>query len=1735
MIFLKDEITKFSTSDKPTKELFKILNNKVNIFINLIGKKDEKNVDILYLPNKNQKKIIETNNYKLNELLFWYSFNEENLNKLLDPDTNERTYMELSMNLYKDSELDPIMTYINEKKLELSDDIENRNLSFKEKRKIMQMLRGLFIAKIKNCGIDLNELNNIVQVMNSRINYTEEIPDEEYYFSYMISDKYPKNLKIKMPIFEPMDAFYLFFKYDKGKHYKLGEIFKGTNTNFGGINDIAQNILKKDDYENMAKLSEDMGKLFYENICSKEYKNENNLDIIEFLNEESEKETSNNKKELLNRLSSCFIFMKHFYEKVINNQKENPKNYEFKLDDFYNLLNDKNKLLNCSNIFKKEKEFKDKKENEDICLIPPSFIYFINNNQTFINELFTNLNNSDKSIITDLNKKRKIDYLPFWLYILRNISSLNCLEYSKKEIEPKIAETIVDRIKKKISYCLNNKKPLNLSWLNLLLDNISSEILDPKIHLFYDFFNSLINNLNVTSKNLKNFTKDQLEKYFCEIIDSVFDQKLNEILDKNINENKDNIILQFTKDPSHYLYEKIYLNVNNKFNDVMENDKIYELIENFNKNIIIYSKNFEEKIKEANDKLFNKEYEKLMDSHSKKIKDQFSSLCKNNSNNITSIDKIISKKEFGEFTNKQISKDEINNLEKIHNELSRYKKYGLKIGNEEESLIYYEIKYNFTKLAKNQYSLYYKNKLIDLPNEVIKGVFYIISANQDGFKDDFKIKVIKEKNKEEDKKKAEKKPKDNEGDDKEKEEEEKEDDEKEEDDNIYEDYPLEDCIDFNTAKRNCFSKYIIENEEEIKKSISNDLKIPVKEDVKNPPEILLSGSKVKDFSNYMEKLIESSNNLFSIFKEIKEKTINKKEIIKKFEEEIGNLLGKLKKIKSMLKLDDNDFDDLINSSKDLDKEISDFLSNLSKYYGNYTISVKNLLNEFFSIKENNLFSLDFTLPSIPESLAQSFIHLDKMKEDSENLCVPIINIDSEGKNLICCYKSLELNLGKICPAFYHKPFIINIISFVNEDMTITIKSYKEKKIENEKKKEKKKEEKEEEKKEKNEEKEEEDKKEKEEKKEIPIIMYEGDEINNRYLNVKESVKKGENIQLYVDIPQTFEEDTIQMCSILELESISGKKLELNVNIILTTIPISVLISCKEYKLIKEKINYDNNITFEQCFKLDTNQFIGDEEINFELVNYKNNDSIDFYLNVRSLENNSSNKPIFSQKKLKNEFSIIIPKYDCDSTDKDVPRLNCILEVFINKNFVIYILIDALIRPNINIFKMYDFYSKEYVENEITIYLNDRTQEIFKKEKRCIELSCILFSTLDNIEFKVTPSKFYGGIIQPCKGNIENEKCEFKLFLQFREDSNIYFPSYCNIDIFINMKKLSFKIKFSSPMNAIFSDDYYKHFGIKGKNNLDENWRLITEPSGEYKYYVTPFECSENEINLKDLETITSEIDGLQFYDINNHGNIYLSSTYSKIHKKHYFSANELKVSFAVIYKGQWYPLIKNNGNIKYNVIYFEDWKEIKQQVIDDFPKWERKIKTISNAYSEISKSYFYHQYYKPDSFYWDCERILRDNLNKGIVEFKELIKSFKNNAENEKISFEGLAYHILFNTNNILFELHKIFPNDIQEELRRDFFYYRNSSKDEDKDLALYNYILRLRKIFDNKESELKKNNKKIKINLPNIIEEQKRLLFSYYSLNNIFFDKPKIIINFEKQFQSFNKDKDFLELIISE
>ena len=198
------------------------------------------------------------------------------------------------------------------------------------------------------------------------------------------------------------------------------------------------------------------------------------------------------------------------------------------------------------------------------------------------------------------------------------------------------------------------------------------------------------------------------------------------------------------------------------------------------------------------------------------------------------------------------------------------------------------------------------------------------------------------------------------------------------------------------------------------------------------------------------------------------------------------------------------------------------------------------------------------------------------------------------------------------------------------------------------------------------------------------------------------------------------------------------------------------------------------------------------------------------MSVESLENNISTMPIFSNSKLSKEFSITIPSNDYDSNGNDISKIHCIFEIFVNKNFIIYIIIDSFIKPCINILKIYDFYTQKYVEKEMNIYLNESSQEIFKINKHFIELRCILFSTLENEEFKVIPESFFGGKIQqnipesflggkiqPIKGTIKNGKCEFKLKLEFDENhySFIQSGSCCIINISIKLNsKLTFVVQ-----------------------------------------------------------------------------------------------------------------------------------------------------------------------------------------------------------------------------------------------------------------------------------------------------------------------------------------------------
>ena len=157
------------------------------------------------------------------------------------------------------------------------------------------------------------------------------------------------------------------------------------------------------------------------------------------------------------------------------------------------------------------------------------------------------------------------------------------------------------------------------------------------------------------------------------------------------------------------------------------------------------------------------------------------------------------------------------------------------------------------------------------------------------------------------------------------------------------------------------------------------------------------------------------------------------------------------------------------------------------------------------------------------------------------------------------------------------------------------------------------------------------------------------------------------------------------------------------------LPISLLIYCTEYKLIKKEINenededvaeenkkkyiLNNKAKYKQFFKLDADELLTEEQITFNIVNSKNNEQLDFLITAKSLTNNSSEMPSFPKIKGRNNFKLTIPKYGLKSNNKEILRLNCFLEILIEEDFFIFIEIDALIKPDLIIFKIYDFYTR----------------------------------------------------------------------------------------------------------------------------------------------------------------------------------------------------------------------------------------------------------------------------------------------------------------------------------------------------------------------------------------------------------------------------------------------------------
>lgn len=78
-------------------------------------------------------------------------------------------------------------------------------------------------------------------------------------------------------------------------------------------------------------------------------------------------------------------------------------------------------------------------------------------------------------------------YIPFWVFLIRNMSSINYINYENKN-NP-FCDDISEEVKLKIKNLIKNKKgeELDNSWINLIMENIPNEVKITNVRLFYLF------------------------------------------------------------------------------------------------------------------------------------------------------------------------------------------------------------------------------------------------------------------------------------------------------------------------------------------------------------------------------------------------------------------------------------------------------------------------------------------------------------------------------------------------------------------------------------------------------------------------------------------------------------------------------------------------------------------------------------------------------------------------------------------------------------------------------------------------------------------------------------------------------------------------------------------------------------------------------------------------------------------------------------------------------------------------------------------------------------------------------------------------------------------------------------------------------------------------------------------------------------------------------------------------
>ena len=313
LILIKEEIINFLEMENPSFDVFNDLEFKVKIFIEATHQKIKIEGEKIYWPVSGQlkKNNLSARATIVDECIIWYSEIKYLIDNIIKKKQTKNEFFESILNLYKDTDLEDIINFINDKKK-----INNENYFFSNEdiEIINNILRGKFINKIAKEGINkdiANYLKNYLKFLNKEINPIE-VSQDQYIFINTIANKYPYNLEIIFPFFDYKDVFYLFFKYQNNNNFSKNEIIKDLNIKNKQINLIVSEINKSMNGLSMYQLVEKIILNLYEKAFKKSKD-------INFLKNNYEKIEEENEKKFVTKMNE-YMELFTVLDEIVKNQ-----------------------------------------------------------------------------------------------------------------------------------------------------------------------------------------------------------------------------------------------------------------------------------------------------------------------------------------------------------------------------------------------------------------------------------------------------------------------------------------------------------------------------------------------------------------------------------------------------------------------------------------------------------------------------------------------------------------------------------------------------------------------------------------------------------------------------------------------------------------------------------------------------------------------------------------------------------------------------------------------------------------------------------------------------------------------------------------------------------------------------------------------------------------------------------------------------------------------------------------------------------------------------------------------------------------------------------------------------------------------------------------------------------------------------------------------------------------------